>query len=91
MSDVGQAEKKTRKRVIKLFVDTLEYNYPGDWTDRLGQEGNGNRSIEPDLLRAYLEERKYDDNLISRALYVRIVRTHQGRDVSHVVASVIDC
>ena len=39
MTTVGQIEKKTQARVVKLFRDTLRYDYLGDWTDR---EGNRN-------------------------------------------------
>lgn len=46
MSTVRQIEKKAQYRVVKLFRDTLGYEYLGDWTDR---EGNAN--IEPELLR----------------------------------------
>ena len=34
MSDVGQIERKTQNRVIKLFADELGYEYLGDWQDR---------------------------------------------------------
>ena len=34
MSTVGQIEKKTQQRVVKLFRDTLGYDYLGDWIDR---------------------------------------------------------
>jgi len=34
MSTVGQIEKKTQRRIVKLFRDTLGYDYLGDWTDR---------------------------------------------------------
>ena len=44
---VGQIERKTQQRVVKLFRDTLGYDYLGNWIDR---EGNAN--IEPALLRA---------------------------------------
>ena len=39
MSTVGQIEKKTQARVIKLFHEQLGYDYLGDWTDR---ESNAN-------------------------------------------------
>ena len=65
MSTVGQIEKKTQERVVKLFRDTLKYDYLGDWTDR-----EGNRNIEEELLRTFLREKQgYDEALISRALY----------------------
>ena len=47
MSSVGQIEKKTQARVVRLFCDTLGYDYLGNWIDR---EGNSN--IETKLLRA---------------------------------------
>lgn len=65
MPPVGQIEKKTQKRVVKLFRDNLGYAYLGDWTDR---EGNAN--IEPDLLRAWLKKQKVKKSLSSRALHI---------------------
>ena len=64
MSTVGQIEKKTQQRVVKLFRDALHYDYLGDWTDR---EGNAN--IEEGLLHSWLKKRGVDDTLITRALY----------------------
>ena len=55
MSTVGQREKKTQQRVVKLFRDTLGYRYLGNWEEREGVDGKGNRNIEPDLLRAWLK------------------------------------
>jgi len=65
MSTVGQIEKRTQRRVVKLFRDTLGYDYLGDWTDR-----EDNRNIESDLLRSFLKKQGYDENLINRALFV---------------------
>jgi len=66
MSTVGQKEKKTQQRIVKLFHDTLRYDYLGNWTDR---EGNSN--VEPELLSAFLKGRqRYGDALISRALHI---------------------
>jgi type I restriction enzyme R subunit len=64
MSTVGQIEKKTQQRVIKLFRDKLGYDYLGDWTDR-----PGNRNIEPELLRAWLKKKGVHEALIVRALH----------------------
>ena len=50
---------------MKLFRDTLNYDYLGDWTDR-----EGNRNIEPELVRSFLKKQKYDEALITRALYL---------------------
>ncbi|MGO9566721.1 MAG: type I restriction endonuclease subunit R [Desulfomonilaceae bacterium] len=64
MSTVGQIEKKTQQRVVKLFCDTLGYDYLGDWTDR-----EDNRNIEEDYLRPFLKKQGYSGTLMSRALY----------------------
>ena len=34
---VGQVEKKTQQRVVKLFRDALGYDHLGDWTDRIAK------------------------------------------------------
>jgi type I restriction enzyme R subunit len=65
MTTVGQIEKKTQQRIVKLFRETLDYDYLGDWTDR---EGNAN--IEPALLCAWLKKRRVDDALVTRALHI---------------------
>jgi type I restriction enzyme R subunit len=51
MSTVGQIERKTQARVVKLFRDNLGYDYLGDRTER-----EGNASIETDLLSAWLKK-----------------------------------
>lgn len=63
MSDVGQLERKTQDRVVKLFDEQLGYRYLGNWEYR---EGNSN--VETGLLIQNLKDRDYDDNLINRAL-----------------------
>lgn len=66
MSTIGQIERKTQRRVVKLFRDTLGYDYLGDWADRVG-----NSNIEEDLLRTFLREKQgYDEALITRALHL---------------------
>jgi type I restriction enzyme R subunit len=66
VSAIGQIEKKTQQRVVKLFHEQLGYDYLGDWTDR-----EGNRNIEEALLRRFLREKQgYDDALITRALHL---------------------
>lgn len=62
MSTVGQIERATQNRVVKLFRDTLGYDYLGDWHDR-----PNNRNIEEEHLRAWLKG-QYDDALITRAI-----------------------
>ena len=63
MSTVGQIERKTQSRVVKLFREQLDYEYLGDWHD-----GNRSSGIEDDLLIQNLQARGYDPALISRAL-----------------------
>jgi len=63
MTDVGQKEKLTQQRVIKLFTQELGYRYLGDWKDRAN-----NRNIEESLLTAWLEQRGVSAALIGRAL-----------------------
>ena len=64
MSTVGQREKKTQQRVVKLFRDTLGYRYLGNWEER-----EGNRNIEPDLLRAWLKQQGHADGLVGKVVY----------------------
>lgn len=63
-SSVGQIERKTQQRVVKLFQQQLGYDYLGDWADR-----PNNANIEPELLRGWLLERGVEANLASRAIF----------------------
>jgi type I restriction enzyme R subunit len=66
VSTIGQIEKKTQQRVVKLFREQLDYDYLGDWSDL-----EGNRNIEEEYLRKFLRDKQgYDEELISRALYL---------------------
>jgi len=48
MSELGQLERRTQKRVLTLFKNELHYDYLGDWTDR-----SNNSNIEDSLLTQY--------------------------------------
>ncbi len=61
--NVGQIERKTQNRVVKLFRDMLGYDYMGDWQDRLN-----NSNIEEDIVRKYLSQKGYSEILIGKAL-----------------------
>ena len=65
MSPVGQIERITQDRIISLFADKskLDYEYLGDWHDRLN-----NSNIEEGYLRKYLKENGYNDTLIGKAI-----------------------
>ena len=65
MSTVGQIEKKTQARVVKLFREQLGYDYLGDWAER-----EGNRNVEESLLRAFLKKQRLDAGLVTRAIHV---------------------
>ena len=74
MSNIGDIEKKTQQRVIRLLSDkkhpgNLGYEYLGNWEERDGFEGKGNRNIEPEYLRAWLKKQGIADTLITRALF----------------------
>lgn len=60
---VGQTERKTQDRVVKLFQNELEYQYFGNWEER---ERNSN--IEEDWLNRNLAKRGYSDSQRSRAI-----------------------
>lgn len=63
MSDVGQPERATQNRVVKLIAERLGYEYQGNWARR-----NGNSNIDVGLLTQNLRARGYDDNLINKAV-----------------------
>lgn len=64
MSEVGQIERKTQNRVVKLFREQLDYKYLGNWEER-----EDNRNIEESLFKKYLAEAGYNETLITKALY----------------------
>lgn len=61
---IGQKEKVTQNRVIKLFVDELGYTYLGNFTERK------NYNIEIELLEKFLVRKKYSRTLINRAIKI---------------------
>jgi type I restriction enzyme R subunit len=63
LSEVGQKERRTQQRLVKLFRDELEYRYLGDWQDR-----DGNSNVEPELLRAWLTKQGHSDYVVDRTL-----------------------
>lgn len=65
MSDIGELERITQNRIVKLFTDKnkLDYKYLGDWHER-----ENNSPIEEKYLRAYLVEQGISETLITRAI-----------------------
>ncbi|MFM2408782.1 MAG: hypothetical protein RL358_1524 [Pseudomonadota bacterium] len=64
MSNVGQIEKATQQRVVKLFQEKLGYDYLGDWSARAD-----NRNIDAALARRFLQQQGYDAALVTKALH----------------------
>ncbi|MBI4302876.1 MAG: HsdR family type I site-specific deoxyribonuclease [Chloroflexi bacterium] len=64
MSEVGDIERATQDRVVRLFQQQLGYAYLGNWEER-----PGNSNVEESLLRDYLKKKGYSDALINRAVY----------------------
>jgi len=64
MNEIGQTERKTQNRVIKLFTDELGYTYLGNWQHR---ENNNNIIVETHG-RASLQK-SYTPTQINKAIY----------------------
>ncbi len=64
MSKVGQIERATQNRVVKLFQEVLKYNYLGNL-----EKEEDNSNIDEALLTAYLTKKGHSENLISKVLY----------------------
>jgi type I restriction enzyme, R subunit len=63
MSQVGQPERPTQNRVVKLFTSPkMGYRYLGDWHKR-----DGNSNIEVEVLNSWLKG-SYPDELINKAI-----------------------
>ena len=62
MSDIGQIERKTQNRVVRLLRDQLGYEYAGNLEDA----ENGNVMV--DVLTEYLHGCGYSDALVTKAL-----------------------
>ncbi len=65
MTKIGEIERKTQNRILKLFQDQLHYDYLGKWEDRVGNSA----ILKRIYLRNYLQKRKYKDDLIKKALF----------------------
>lgn len=64
MTTVGQIERATQNRVVKLFREQLDYDYLGNWEER-----PDNRCVEEKLLRGALHLRGYANDLITRTIH----------------------
>jgi type I restriction enzyme, R subunit len=64
MSTVGQIERATQDRVVKLLHEQLKYTYLGNWEVR-----QDNSNIEEMYLRRFLKRQGYSDALINKAIF----------------------
>ncbi len=65
MSNVGEIERATQNRIVRLFRDHLGYQYLGNWEDRAD-----NSNVEEGLLRDYLIKKAgCPEELVKRAIY----------------------
>ncbi len=62
MNEIGQTERKTQNRVIKLFIDELGYTYLSNHNI----EESGHTSIH---LQDYLARKSYSSTQINKAIY----------------------
>lgn len=60
---IGQPERHTQNRIVKLFHERLYYDYLGNW-----EEKTDNSNIEEKYLRNFLVEKGYSEVLINRAI-----------------------
>lgn len=60
---VGQIERLTQDRVVKLFYTELGYDYLGNWEEKPQRS-----PIEDDQVRKYLQRRGYTEVLIGKTL-----------------------
>ncbi|MCY4312204.1 MAG: hypothetical protein OXD44_00630 [Gammaproteobacteria bacterium] len=58
ISKVGAKERVTQNRIVKLFKIHLACDYLGYWKD------HDKRNIVPSLLKPFLQNQDYSDNLI---------------------------
>jgi type I restriction enzyme R subunit len=64
MSTIGQKERLTQNRVIRLFQNSLKYDYLGNW-----EKDRENHSIEELYLRAFWKKKRVSETLANKALY----------------------
>src|SRR2546430_1543151 len=64
MSVVGQREKATQERLVKLFQQSLGYRYLGNWG-----ESDGNNNGEGELVGNWLKKRGHTEKVIAKVLH----------------------
>ena len=64
MSEVGEREAHTQRRVVAFFRGALGYDFLGDWRDRLS-----NANVEKNLLAKFLKRQSHEDRIIDKTLH----------------------
>ncbi|MBF2709312.1 type I restriction endonuclease subunit R [Flavobacterium soyangense] len=64
MSKVGQIERATQNRIVRLFREQLKYSYLGNL-----EKEEDNSNVDEALLTAYLTKKGYSTSLISKTLF----------------------
>ncbi len=64
MDVVGQRETRTQQQVIAFFKSALDYEYLGDWQDRLN-----NCNIEKTGLKDWLSNQDHNEKTINKVLF----------------------
>ena len=64
-SKVGKLERETQNRVVSLMQNELHYRYLGNWEER-----DNNSNVEEEILSDWLlNKKKYNQNLVTKAIY----------------------
>lgn len=64
MSQVGELERASQDRIVKLFQEELNYDYLGNWEER-----ENNKNIEVEYLKAFLLKQGYEEALANKAIH----------------------
>lgn len=64
MNNIGQPERHSQNRIVKLFKEQLDYAYYGNWEER---ENNSN--VEEKYLANYLYKQGYNVTEFTKAIY----------------------
>lgn len=76
---IGEPERKTQNRVVKLFQDALGYTYMGDLSDR-----QGNSHVEEEPLTAFLKRSDYTEEQIGAAIHqLKVAATDSNQSLYH--------
>jgi len=72
---VGQIERDTQNKIVKVFCDKLGYDYLGNWEKR----EEDNKNIEEEYLYNFLKKKGYSENIIKKAIeeLKRVVENQQ--------------